>query len=228
MARQKTKLSDRFGSGGNKETSKEASLFGDPELEETPEFKAMHLLMDQIDDITDVVNANDAASGSYAALKNNYTTASGSFSTRVTDNKTTHLGSSNSIFIHPTQFRGGTYSARTQRAGLFTQNADDVGEQVSCACMIPIGKSLIRVTLYSSNTKTEATVNNLLLSKGTTTALVFNNKTKQATTINASQPWDLYTTVVGGAYLQSGSNNLIIVVTLNSGDFFRGAVLTYA
>ena len=86
MARQKTKLSDRFGSGGNKETSKEASLFGDAELEETPEFKAMHLLMDQIDDLTDVINANDAASGSYATLKNNYTTASGSFSTRVSAN----------------------------------------------------------------------------------------------------------------------------------------------
>ena len=86
MARQKTKLSDRFGSGGNKETSKEASLFADSDLESTPEFKAMHLLMDQIDDITDVVNANDAASGSYADLKNNYTTASGSFSTRVTAN----------------------------------------------------------------------------------------------------------------------------------------------
>lgn len=86
MARQKTKFEDRFKSGGDKETSKEASLFGDPELEETPEFKCMHLLMDQIDELTDVVNANDAASGSYATLKKEYITTSGSFSTRVTAN----------------------------------------------------------------------------------------------------------------------------------------------
>lgn len=93
MARQKTKFSDKFGAGGSKETSKEASLFGDPELESTPEFKAMHLLMDQIDELTDVVNANDAASGSYADLKKVYTTSSASFasmsgslSTRVTSN----------------------------------------------------------------------------------------------------------------------------------------------
>jgi len=86
MARQKTKFSDKFGSGGSKETSKEASLFGDPELEETPEFKAMHLLMDQIDELTDVINANDAGSGSFASDIKNLTLASGSFSTRVTTN----------------------------------------------------------------------------------------------------------------------------------------------
>jgi len=86
MARQKTKFSDKFGAGGSKETSKEASLFSDSELEETPEFKAMHLLMDQIDELTDVVNANDAASGSYADLKKAYTTDSGSFSTRISIN----------------------------------------------------------------------------------------------------------------------------------------------
>jgi len=86
MARQKTKFSDKFGSGGSKETSKEASLFGDPELEETPEFKCMHLLMDQIDELTDVINANDAGSGSFASDIKNLTTDSGSFSTRVTAN----------------------------------------------------------------------------------------------------------------------------------------------
>ena len=86
MARQKTKFSDKFGSGGSKETSKEASLFGDSELEETPEFKAMHLLMDQIDELTDVINANDAGSGSFASDIKNLTTDSGSFSTRVTAN----------------------------------------------------------------------------------------------------------------------------------------------
>ena len=81
MARQKTKFSDKFGSGGSKETSKEASLFGDSELEETPEFKAMHLLMDQIDELTDVINANDAGSGSFASDIKTLTSASGSFST---------------------------------------------------------------------------------------------------------------------------------------------------
>ena len=54
----------------------------------------MDLLKSQIDDITDVVNANDAASGSYADLKNafvpvsqSYSTSSGSLSTRVTTNE---------------------------------------------------------------------------------------------------------------------------------------------
>ena len=42
--------------------------------------------MDQIDELTDVVNANDAASGSYADLKKAYTTDSGSFSTRISIN----------------------------------------------------------------------------------------------------------------------------------------------
>lgn len=84
MARQKTKFSDKFGSGGSKETSKEASLFGDSELEETPEFKAMHLLMDQIDELTDVINANDVGSGSFASDIKSLALASGSFSTRVT------------------------------------------------------------------------------------------------------------------------------------------------
>ena len=82
MARQKTKFEDRFKAGGDKAGSREATLFGDSELEETPEFKAMHLLMDQIDELTDVINANDAASGSYAAEIKNLTLASGSFSTK--------------------------------------------------------------------------------------------------------------------------------------------------
>ena len=86
MARQKTKFEDRFKVGGDKAGSREAALFGDSELEATPEFKAMHLLMDQIDELTDVVNANDAASGSYANLKKAYTTDSGSFSTRISIN----------------------------------------------------------------------------------------------------------------------------------------------
>ena len=86
MARQKTKLSDQFGGGGSKASSKEASLFGDSELEATPEFKAMHLLMDQIDSLTDVINANDAGSGSFASEIKDLTAASGSYSTRVTTN----------------------------------------------------------------------------------------------------------------------------------------------
>ena len=39
MARQKTKFEDRFKVGGDKAGSREAALFGDSELEATPEFK---------------------------------------------------------------------------------------------------------------------------------------------------------------------------------------------
>jgi len=86
MARQKTKLSDKFADGGSEVDSKEASLFADTELQATPEFKAMHMLKEQLDEITDVINANDAASGSYADLKKEYVASSGSFSTRVATN----------------------------------------------------------------------------------------------------------------------------------------------
>jgi len=87
MARQKTKSSDKFGSGGSKDGSPEEKFFtGDVDIQIDPEWKAMEMLRTSIDDLTDVVNANDAASGSYASLKKEYTTASGSFSTRVTTN----------------------------------------------------------------------------------------------------------------------------------------------
>ena len=86
MARQKTKLSDRFGSGGNKENSPEDKFFSDADIQIDPEWKVIELLRAQLDDVTDVINANDAASGSYATLKGEYVTSSGSFSTRVTTN----------------------------------------------------------------------------------------------------------------------------------------------
>jgi len=84
MARQKEKTSDRFGSGGNKDGSPEEKFFtGDVDIQVDPEWKAMELLRNAIDDLTDVVNANDEASGSYADLKKEYLASSGSFSTRV-------------------------------------------------------------------------------------------------------------------------------------------------
>jgi len=86
MGRQKTKISDRFGSGGNKDGSEEEKFFTDTDIQIDPEWKVMDLLRSQIDDITDTVNANDAASGSYADLKNEFLTTSGSLSTRVTLN----------------------------------------------------------------------------------------------------------------------------------------------
>ena len=80
MARQKQKTSDRFGSGGNKDGSPEEKFFtGDTDIQIDPEWKAMEMLRVAIDDLTDVVNANDQASGSYADLKKDYTSASQQF-----------------------------------------------------------------------------------------------------------------------------------------------------
>lgn len=87
MARQKQKSSDKFGSGGSKDNSPEEKFFiGDPDIQIDPEWKAMEMLRTSLDDLTDVVNANDEASGSYASLKKAYVTTSGSLSTRVTTN----------------------------------------------------------------------------------------------------------------------------------------------
>tara|TARA_R110000851_G_scaffold127426_3_gene259448 strand:- start:223 stop:654 length:432 start_codon:yes stop_codon:yes gene_type:complete len=86
MARQKTTISDQFGSGGDKDGSPEEKFFTDEDIQMDPEWKVIELLRAQIDDITAGVNANDAASGSYADLKKEYITSSGSFSTRVTTN----------------------------------------------------------------------------------------------------------------------------------------------
>ena len=87
MARQKTKISDRFGSGGDKDGSpEERFLTGDTDIQIDAEWKAMDLLRTQIDELTDVINANDAGSGSFASEIKNLTSASGSFSTRVTLN----------------------------------------------------------------------------------------------------------------------------------------------
>jgi len=86
MSRQKTKISDRFGSGGNKDGSPEEKFFTDPDIQIDPEWKAMELLRSQIDDITDAINANDAGSGSFAGdIKTLYITSQ-SFSSRVTTN----------------------------------------------------------------------------------------------------------------------------------------------
>ena len=86
MARQKSKLSDRFKSGGNKDGSAEEKFFTDTDIQIDPEWKVIELLRAQLDDVTDAVNANDAASGSYATLKREYITTSGSLSTRTTLN----------------------------------------------------------------------------------------------------------------------------------------------
>ena len=84
MARQKTKLTDRFGSGGDKDGSPEEKfLTGDVDIQIDPEWKAMDLLRSQIDELTDVINANDSASGSYASGIKNLTIASSSFATNV-------------------------------------------------------------------------------------------------------------------------------------------------
>jgi len=86
MTRQKTKISDRFGSGGNKDGSPEEKFFTDPDIQIDPEWKAMELLRSQIDDLTDTINANDAGSGSFAGdIKTLYITSQ-SFSSRVTTN----------------------------------------------------------------------------------------------------------------------------------------------
>jgi len=87
MARQKEKSTDKFKSGGDKEGSPEEKFFtGDTDIQIDAEWKAMHMLRLSIDELTDVVNANDAASGSYADLKKEYVASSGSFSTRVATN----------------------------------------------------------------------------------------------------------------------------------------------
>ena len=93
MARQKTKISDRFKSGGDKDGTLEEKFFNDPDIQIDQEYKVIDLLKTQLDEVTEVVNANDSASGSYADLKNVYTESSASFaamsgslSTRVTTN----------------------------------------------------------------------------------------------------------------------------------------------
>ena len=94
MARQIEKFSDKFKAGGDKDGSAEEKFFTDPDIQIDPEWKAMDLLRSQIETISDSVNANDAASGSYADLKKAYITDSGSFATRATinDAKTTFPG----------------------------------------------------------------------------------------------------------------------------------------
>jgi hypothetical protein len=67
MARQKTKLSEKFASGGDKDGSPEEKFFTDVDIQIDPEWKVIELLRSQIDDITDTVNANDAGSGSFAS-----------------------------------------------------------------------------------------------------------------------------------------------------------------
>ena len=86
MARQTDKFSDRFGSGGNKDGSSEEKFFLNTDSNLDPEWKVIDLLRDQVDTLTDVINANDAGSGSFAGDIKALTIASGSFSTRVTAN----------------------------------------------------------------------------------------------------------------------------------------------
>jgi hypothetical protein len=85
MARQTEKLSDKFANGGNKHGEKEQLFFAESGRVD-PEWAVIDLLRSQVDTITDVVNANDAGSGSFAAVTKNLTSASSSFSTRVTAN----------------------------------------------------------------------------------------------------------------------------------------------
>jgi len=86
MGRQTTTIGNSFGSGGNKDDSAEEKFFTDPDIQIDPEWKVIELLRAQIDTITTVVNANDAASGSYAVDFKAQAADSGSFSTRVTTN----------------------------------------------------------------------------------------------------------------------------------------------
>ena len=84
MARQKTKLTDRFGSGGDKDGSPEEKfLITDVDIQIDPEWKVINLLRTQIDELTDVINAHDSASGSYASGIKNLTIASSSLATNV-------------------------------------------------------------------------------------------------------------------------------------------------
>lgn len=126
MARQKQKTSDRFGSGGNKDGSPEEKFFtGDTDIQIDPEWKAMEMLRVAIDDLTDVVNANDQASGSYADLKKEYITSSGSFSTRVAlnDAKTSMV-----IGSRETQAKAGnTTTISTSQASAITANTAKKG-----------------------------------------------------------------------------------------------------
>ena len=143
MARQKTKLSERFGSGGNKENSPEDKFFSDPDIQVDAEWKVIELLRSQIDDITDVINANDAASGSYATLKREYVTSSGSFSTRVTTNdaKTVLVvgtGSGNAKAGNTTTITSGQASAITANTAKVT-NADQSKADINALDITEVG-----------------------------------------------------------------------------------------
>lgn len=135
MARQKQKSSDRFGSGGNKDGSPEEKFFtGDVDIQIDPEWKAMEMLRVAIDDLTDVVNANDEASGSYADLKKDYTSSSGSFSARVALNdaktsmvigvKETHAKAGNTTTISTSQ--ASAITANTAKTGITTSQASAI------------------------------------------------------------------------------------------------------
>jgi len=84
MARQTEKLSEKFAEGGDKNGEKEQLFFAEDSRVD-PEWAVIDLLRSQVDVITDVINANDEGSGSFASDIKNITNDSGSFSTRVTN-----------------------------------------------------------------------------------------------------------------------------------------------
>ena len=88
MARQTTSLSESFAGGGDKEGEKEQLFFAIADRID-PEWAVFDLLRGQIDTLTDVINANDNASGSYATNIGILQAASSSFENRTTANELT-------------------------------------------------------------------------------------------------------------------------------------------
>ena len=128
MARQTEKLSDKFKSGGSKHGDDEQLFFAATSRID-PEWAVIDLLRSQLETITDVVNANDAGSGSFATATNTLTSASSSFSTRVTANdaKTVLVvgtGSGNAK-------AGNTTTISSAQASAITANTAKVGMTVT-------------------------------------------------------------------------------------------------
>tara|TARA_R100001377_G_C3159173_1_gene99100 strand:+ start:198 stop:782 length:585 start_codon:yes stop_codon:yes gene_type:complete len=165
MARQKSKLSDRFKSGGNKDGSAEEKFFTDTDIQIDPEWKVIELLRAQLDDVTDAVNANDAASGSYATLKREYITTSGSLSTRTTlnDAKATNV----------------TQTIITGNAGTVTNGVYTTGTQTIA------GAKTFSTTIIGSVNGNSATTSETTITSDQATAI------EKSTTITNSTKGDL-------------------------------------
>ena len=126
-SRQKLKLSERFGSGGNKDNSPEEKFFSDTDIQIDPEWKVIELLRSQIDDITDVVNANDAGSGSFAATIREITSdvSTNTAKTGITSTQASAI-TANTVKTGITTSQASAITANTAKTGITSTQASQI------------------------------------------------------------------------------------------------------